>query len=333
MFVRYDDASVRATGRWGTTGWRVVNSLAATACGAKLEIAFLGEMITLKFDTLYSAHPYPHLWIRVDDGAWVEATVEKYLRVRANGAGQHLVTIVYKSAVEQHHRWHPQLVGKIAFMGYEAEGAGVLPAAERKYMEFVGDSITEGVETDYDAIIAHDYEVWQYNRPFQDDVMGTYGYLTAEMLGYEPLIMGYGASGVTRFGCGGVPKAAEAYLWNFEGSPINRPDPEIIVINHGANDREAGAEVYVSEYRGLLDVIRTKNPNAKIVALSAFCGVWPEELGKMIAEYNAEHGCDVAFIDSTGWIPIEPLHPNREGHRTVAEHLIKELKQRKIVTE
>lgn len=333
MFIRFDDASVRATGRWGKTGWRVENSLAATACGAKLEIAFVGEMVTLKFDTLYSAHPYPHIWIRVDEGAWVEATVEKYVRVRANGAGQHIVTIVYKSAVEQHHRWHPQLVGKVAFMGYEAEGAGVLPAVERKYMEFVGDSITEGVETDYDATIAQDYEIWQYNRPFQDDATGTYAYLTAEMLGYEPLIMGYGASGVTRFGCGGVPKAAEAYPWNFAGSKAELPEPEIIVINHGANDSEASADVYVKEYRGLLDVIRSIHPSAKIVALSAFCGVWPEELREMITAYNAEHSCDVAFVDSAGWIPATPLHPTREGHRTVAENLIRELKQRKIIAE
>ncbi len=327
MFFEYEHPSVRTIGRWGCHGWLFENSIATTACGAKLQIAFTGEMITLRFDTLYSAHPYPHMWMRLDDGAWVESTVEKFVRVRANCGGAHLLTVVYKSALEHQHRWNPQLVGKLAFEGYEAEGAGVLPPAPERYIEFVGDSITEGVEVDYNACVVQDFEVWQYNRPTQDDAMGTYAYLTAEALGYEPLIMGYGACGVTRMGCGGVPKAAEAYPFNFARSPISYPEPELIVINHGANDRILNAEVYIKEYRGLLDVIRAIHSNSKLVVLSAFCGVWPEELRAMLSGYNREHGCDIAFIDSAGWIPAEPLHPNREGHRIVAEHLTNELRK------
>ena len=327
MFFKYDHPSVRTIGRWGRHGWLCENSIATTACGAKLEIAFTGEMITLQFDTLYSAHPYPHMWIRLDDGVWTESTVEKFVRVRANTDGEHLLTVVYKSALEQQHRWNPQLVGKLALMGYEADGAGTLPPAPTRYLEFVGDSITEGVEVDYDACVVHDYDVWQYNRPTQDDAMGTYAYLTAQALGYEPLIMGYGACGVTRMGCGGVPKAADAYPFSFAGVPIDYPAPEIIVINHGANDHILTVDVYLKEYRRLLDVIREIHPKANVISLSAFCGVWPSELKEMIQDYNREHGCEVGFIDSTGWIPAEPLHPDRNGHRIVAEHLIEELKK------
>ena len=63
-----------------------------------------------------------------------------------------------------------------------------------------------------------------------------------------------------------------------------------------------------------------------IVALSAFCGVFHEELGKGIKEYNAKNGTDVKFIDTFGWIPKEPLHPLRDGHKTVAENLVPILK-------
>ena len=69
-------------------------------------------------------------------------------------------------------------------------------------------------------------------------------------------------------------------------------------------------------------MIRAHNPDAIIVSLSAFCGAHHEELGEMIARYNAEHNCNVHYIDSFGWISPEPLHPLRDGHATVAEHLI-----------
>ncbi len=51
-----------------------------------------------------------------------------------------------------------------------------------------------------------------------------------------------------------------------------------------------------------------------------------ETLEKLITDYNEKNGTDIAFIDSTGWIPLEPLHPLRDGHKTVAKHLIERLK-------
>ena len=40
-----------------------------------------------------------------------------------------------------------------------------------------------------------------------------------------------------------------------------------------------------------------------------------------MADYNAANRTGVHFINASGWIPPEPLHPHREGHKTVAEHL------------
>ena len=50
-------------------------------------------------------------------------------------------------------------------------------------------------------------------------------------------------------------------------------------------------------------MIRQRNPNATVVALSAFCGNHHEQLGEMIKEYNEKNGCNVRFIDSFGWVP------------------------------
>ena len=171
------------------------------------------------------------------------------------------------------------------------------------------------------------YYIDQNNRVYQDDACATYAWLIAEMLNMRPIIMGYGAVGVTRAGMGLVPPADIAYPQNFDGSPITHAgQPSVIVINHGANDRGNGLVKYLEKYAVLLDVVRQMNPNATVVALSAFCGAFHAELGEMIAAYNEKNGCQVHFVDTNGWIPVEPLHPLRDGHRTVAENFVAAMK-------
>lgn len=320
MFLDINSKSVRFTGRWDTSGTAAVT----TAPGGMIEIAFRGRAAVLKFNTEMNMQPYPHLWISVDNGAKTEVPVDRIIRIEAASEGEHLIRVIYKSAVEIQHRWHHPLIGKLCFEGAEADGAGELPEDNRKIIEFIGDSITEGVLIDaFYQFEAND----QFNRPVQDDSTATYAYLTAEALGMKPVIMGYGAVGVTRGGCGSVPKAAEAYPYNFEGSPAKSQGSDIIVINHGANDRGNTAEEYTSEYIGLLRTVREINPNAKIVVLTAFCGVYPKELKAAVDRFNAENNDCIGFIDTDGWLPPDPLHPLRDGHKTAAERLTAELKK------
>lgn len=103
-------------------------------------------------------------------------------------------------------------------------------------------------------------------------------------------------------------------------------DPDYILINHGANDQFCTEEEYASVYRGLLHTIRELHPQSVIICLSAFYDVHPDALREMIAQWNAQRGDHVHFIDSTGWIPQEPLHPMRDGHQIIAEHLTAALK-------
>ena len=138
MFVNYDSSSVRLTGRWAKTE----NEAITTTCGSKIEFMFTGRMTIIHFNMEFCEHPYPHLWIQVDDGARTEVTLEKYMRISLDNDGPHKVTVVFKSAMGRQHRWYEPLVAKVVFLGYEADGAPELPAENRRYMEFVGDSIT-----------------------------------------------------------------------------------------------------------------------------------------------------------------------------------------------
>ena len=323
MRIPYTHESIRLTGRWDVSNPRYAET---TNTGSYIEFSFAGRMALAIFDIEgNNADPRLHLWVEVDGGARTESVIDRYLRIVTPTDGTHVCRIIFKSSTEVHRRWCAPLQNKISFVGIDTETPLALPADERKTIEFVGDSITEGVLIDVDFAGDSDnqFPAESYNRVYQDDACATYAWLTAEALDLRPIVMGYGAVGVLRGGNGQVPPAQLAYPYNFEGSPISRPEPNFVLINHGANDRRKEAVDYVAAYGELLDTVRALNPNAKIISLSAFCGAHHEELGKFIAEYNRAKGDDVLFIDSAGWISPEPLHPLRDGHRTVAEHLTK----------
>lgn len=314
-FYKYNAPSVRLTGRWDTDNY---GAAVTTAPGSMIELAFGGKCVVLHFDIDWNEHPYPHLYIIVDGGVKTEVPLDRYIRIECKSGGTHVVNIIFKSAMEQQHRWFHPLVGKLTFLGYDAEKEAVLPEDTRKVIEFIGDSITEGVLID--AFLS-DERIDQKNRPAQDDVTATYAYLTAVHLGLKPVIMGYGAVGITKSGCGSVPKVSEAYPYNFSGSKAKPQNPDIIVINHGANDARSDEKEYIEGYWSFLTLVREMNPNAKIIVLSAFCGAFHESLGEMVTRFNRQTGDDVIYIDSFGWIPADPLHPLRDGHKEIARHL------------
>ena len=106
-------------------------------------------------------------------------------------------------------------------------------------------------------------------------------------------------------------------------------EEKTITVKIGIDSTEAfcGCSFNLTYDNELLDVVRKMNPEATVISLSAFCGAYHTELGEYIEKYNAENCCRVHYIDSNGWISPEPLHPYRDGHRTVAENLTAEMKK------
>jgi hypothetical protein len=332
MFIPWNDKAVRLTGRWtrlkmdGSNPHVFTQPTArystTTAAGSYFELAFEGNMVILQFDLGYLGQPYPHLWIRVDDGASIEVPVDRYLRVEAPGYSRHVVRVTYKGGMEMLPRWYSPLMGAISFIGAQADAAATLPDDNRRIIEFIGDSITEGVlvDADYDTQPANMID--QFNRPYQDDTSATYASLTAQALNLRPIFQAYGAVGMTRSGCGSVPRAGLIYPYVYDGVPYTGDEPEIVVINHGANDRGTTAEEYIKRYAEFIDQVRNRLPHAIIVCLSAFCGAFDSELGEFVVGYCRTHAQPIHFISSKGWVPLEPLHPLRAGHRVIASKLI-----------
>lgn len=319
MLLNNKSNSVRLTGRWAHFDDGISET---TAVGSTIECAFCGKTAVLRFDASYSHHPFPHLYIIVDNGAKIETSLLEYLRIETENDGEHLLKIIFKSAVEDQPRWYRPLDSKVRFIGVEVEKEGTLPKDTRKTIEFIGDSITEGVLIDAENRPLAGIDT--FNRPYQDDSTATYAYLTAEKLNLKPIIMGYGSVGITKDGCGAVPKAINSYPYCFNNIPLEPSCADITVINHGANDR-ANPEGYIEGYYEFLKLVRLRNPNTKIVALGAFCGFAADELAILVEKFNKNENDNVVYINTTGWIPKEPLHPLRDGHIKVSEKLAPEL--------
>ena len=93
-FISYKDTSVRLSGRWDTERF---GAAVTTAPGGTIELAFCGTCAVLHFDTDWNEHPFPHLYISVDNGAKMETPLNRYLRIECETSGAHFITIVLKA--------------------------------------------------------------------------------------------------------------------------------------------------------------------------------------------------------------------------------------------
>ena len=163
MFVPYTHESIRLTGRWDTAP----DCATATATGSYIEFCFEGRLAVARFDIDANMLPLLHLWVQIDGGDKVEASIDRYMRIQTAKPGTHICRIIYKGGTEQSDRWYHPLHGKVSFLGVQTERPVPIPADERPIVEFVGDSITEGVliDVDYHEGTHHYSDLDQLNRP------------------------------------------------------------------------------------------------------------------------------------------------------------------------
>lgn len=314
MIIKPNDKYIRYTGRWKVDEESAVSS----ANGNYFEFSYVGSMAVIAFDTRLIQKPSPHIYISVDNGAKIALPVDEYVRISGE-EGTHHVKVIMKSSDERQNRWHTPIASACIFLGIEADGFCELEEDKRKKIEFIGDSITEGISIDVEN---ESYYGNESSMSFWDDSTAGYAWLTAEALNFRPYIMGYGCLGTTKSGGGDVPKVAESYPCYSDGNPMESIGADYIVINHGTNDRRATKEVFKAEYTNFLKIVRNRNKNSRIIALTPFSGCLAKEIQECVENHNKAMDDDIFYIDSTGWISAEPIHPDREGHKTVCKHLV-----------
>ncbi|MFN8005517.1 MAG: GDSL-type esterase/lipase family protein [Terriglobia bacterium] len=330
--VSADDPHFQYWGRWnlhdaGSTGAVTVNT------GSTLLFRFQGNNVKLHFTTTQYPQQFPTLWLQIDEGEWkvINPAEEMPLAKTPLAEGPHRVTLVVKGFREWENRWDNPLVSAVIFRGVTlGEGGRLLDPPQRplKLIEYLGDSITEGI------LVHKPAPEEKGNRggwPRFSDGRQTWAYQSALMVGAEPRIVGFGRLGLTVNANGGVPPAMQSFPFIYEGVPIDTlPQPDVVVINMGSNDRNrASSELFAALYKSYVETIRKKYPTATILCLRPFIGAHAaaiEETVRRLADPK------VRYVDTTGWIEsgkhtTDQVHPNLEGNRIAAEKMAIILKE------
>ena len=330
--IRADDRRFQYWGRWdlreaGTSGAITVNT------GSTLLLQFEGNNLTLHFATSQYSQQFPTLWLQIDAGEWKVITPAEDLPLAKTSLsqGSHKAKLVVKGFREWENRWDKPLEGAILFRGATPVAGGQLlapPERPLKLIEYLGDSITEGV-------LVHKPGPEEKGKregwPRFSDGRQTWAYQSALLVGAEPRTVGFGRLGLTVNANGGVPPAIQSFPFIYEGVPIDSlPQPDVVVINMGSNDRNrASSELFAALYKSYVETIRKKYPTAIILCLRPFVGAHAaaiEETVRRLADPR------IRYVDTTGWIEpgkhtTDQVHPNLEGNRIAAEKMAVILKE------
>jgi GDSL-like lipase/acylhydrolase family protein len=307
-------AGIRYQGHWDLSGSRAttVNS------GSRITLRFTGRRLVGRFDVSSITNP-PQIYVSIDRRAPALLWVDRPAITLASGLrkGAHRADIAVKDVDERANRWVPPLQSGLIITGYELDAGAALrpvPRGSGPRMEFLGDSITQGVRA-----------VGPQIGPRGADATKDYAWLTGTAFGADFHQVGFGAQGILRPGGGQVPPAPAAFGLNFAGSPApDTPAPRAVVVNQGTNDALNGvpSAQFQPAYEAYLRRLRSAWPNAWIFALRPFGGYFATEIAKSVSDLGDRR---IVYVDTTGWLSppdfMDGLHPTYAGHTVVTHRL------------
>ncbi len=314
-------------GRWDL---RTTNRAITVNSGSYVQARFTGGSLAASFDVSVNQPPMPTIAWRIDNGQWREAEVASTVNLAHGLAkGPHTVMLMARGIDEHQNRWTRPLVASITFTGFTLPKDGRLEKALPQWkkpalkMEFLGDSITEGVlvQEGRAGVIAGMPKTW----PWLTDARMSYAGQTAMMLGAAWRQVGFGATGLVRIGSGGAPGALTTFNLFHADCPRDAWQPDVVIVNQGTNEMPMKADEYQPLYVKYLEMIRAGYPKAKIVALRPFCGAQETSIKAAVGIRNAAGDAKVYYIDTTGWYD-GPIHPNAAASTELAKKLVDALK-------
>ena len=200
------------------------------------------------------------------------------------------------------------------------------PEDNRLYIEFIGDSISTG----YGALGVAGAE--NGDSPLYQDATVAYPYLTAKALNADFSDVCYSGIGA-KYGWQD-PNMQNFYpyqRWQYDRTTqynFNARQPDVVVIALGTNDisMESQKGITVEQrmvgYQELLDLVRAKNPNSKIVWI---VGMMKEDDNDRIAQLIEDNGgaaeglyCTALTKNTAG----AAYHPNAAGQQKFADELV-----------
>jgi hypothetical protein len=310
-------APMQFYGRWD----RTTSTAITVYSGANVTARFQGTGITAKLDLSHSQSPVTTVEWQIDGGPWTETDVKATMQLATGLApGMHDVVFMGRGMEELFNRWNPPVVASLNFIGFDVEGGALVPTARpsRLKMEFIGDSITEGVR----VYMNNASDPWHTNGRL------AYPCLVAQALGAEWNQIGFGHQGILQTGHGNVPVAADSFDWVYGTIPRDKSwVADVVVLNQGTNDRDASGTTFQPAFAKYLDVIRAGYPNALFFVLRPFGGYREAEIAAATNAKIAAGDKKMFYVDTTGWLDptadyTEGLHPNVMGHQKATAALL-----------
>ena len=317
--------SIRFFGRWDL---RAPDRAITVNSGSYLLAQFSGNSISARFDIAANLPPLPVLTWRIDGGEWQYAEIAPELKL-ADGlaAGPHTLWLMVRGMDEHQSRWKQPLVASVTFLGLDLPAGGqfLKPLAEwdnpKLKIEFLGDSITEGV------LVGGPHGKAQATWPWSSNALDSWAGQTALALGAMWRQVGFGATGINHGGSGGAIAAQDSFNSFYDGCPRDDWQPDLVVINQGANNVMDNSAKYLPLYEKYLATIRAAYPKAKIAAVRPFSGAQADAIKVAVDAARDAGDKEIYYIDTTGWY-LGPLHPAARDCIGIAAKLTDALKTR-----
>lgn len=266
------------------------------------------ESIDVNF-TVITAKEEPYFAYSVDGAEPIRQHITES-KIHLPDDGKHTVRIIADGMTESEAKWKEErgFALKSVVPAESGKIFGIRP--ENKIIFYYGDSITEGVRALNMSATSNG-----------NSAVNAYPWFCSEKLGAVTYSVGYGASGVTVQGSFNTLKNAIDY--NSSGRKVDDGTvPDVIIINHGTNDRNASEEIFKTELFTALLRLREKYPNAPIVYMIPFNQSRAREITEVM------NGFENAYVVQTeGWniTMTDIYHPDPSGAKIAGENLANEL--------
>lgn len=297
---------------WFNGRWAEKNGYPTTINqGSSLFAKFKGTSISGTFSKANSVDHDAMLAVRIDNGAYtrIKATNNQQVLASNLSDGVHIIEVVLDGIQEKTTGIWAEGNG-ISFKGFNIETTAIKP--RNKTILYFGDSITEGVN-----VLAGGA------NPDVNSAYQTYAGVASRLLNVNDYRVGFGGTGMTKSGSGGVPKALD-YL-NYIWSGVEDPEfyPDLIVINHGTNDINATDDDFKIAYREFIKQLSVKYSGTRIFCMRPFNGTKGGVIKQVAAEFKHCYYVDTSDITVS---TSDGTHPDVAGHfeggRKLADSLV-----------
>ena len=313
--VLYEDAApvvtqATFTGRWKPTyeGWVIGHGSARQ--GASLRFKVSGATsVSIKVARSTASTQDPIMAVRLDGGAW------SYVPISMTGVATYLLAsglsadaaYTFEVAVSGSHEADPRwrrdcglnVIKILAGAGKVAPWADTRPA-----IIFIGDSIVEGI-----------CAKGAPSLPSNSCGEKVFGRLIAEALGMQPIINGFGGTGLAVAGSGGFPDTPTSVFNYQHDRPVRQEHVQAAYIQIGTNDTVA-ASTWQALLVTLVCRIKQRYPGVVVFLARPFNGKYEAQV---IAAATATGS---TYLDTTGMTVAadftDGTHLTEAGHAKVS---------------